>query len=46
MADAEGFMVLYDASEVMYDIIAHQKMHTHSLPRIHRQAGRCIKRGT
>ena len=30
MADAEGFMVLYDASEVMYDITAHQKIHTFS----------------
>lgn len=30
MADAEGFRALYDASEVMYDITAHQKLLTFS----------------
>lgn len=30
MADAEGFRALYDASEVMYDITAHQKLPTFS----------------
>lgn len=42
MADAEGFRALYDASEVMYDIIAHQKI-AHFLPRMHRPTQRHIK---
>lgn len=46
MAAAEGFMVLYDASEVMYDITAHQKIHTRFLPHTHRPPGKCIKWGT
>lgn len=39
-------MVLYGASEVMYDITAREKIHTHFLPHIHRPAGRHKKWGT
>lgn len=46
MTDTEGFMVLYDASEAMYDVTAHQKIHTHFLPHIHRPTGRLMKWGT
>lgn len=42
MADAEGFRALYDASEVMYDITAHQKLPTF-LPHMLRPTQRHVK---